>query len=158
MSNTQTLRLETPDTFYGFNIKKTILTIVIIIIAIVIIYFTWSKVKKIFGKVGDATDKAILEAKGMTLTHPKAQYITFADTIHGAYGWAWDSNNVIYETIGKLKNDLDFLQLKEAYGVRASTYMGTMGTMEENMRWRLNANEIAKINSILRLNNISYQI
>ena len=111
-----------------------------------------------FGKIGESADKAILESKGVKLTYPKAQYNAFADTIHGAYGMFYDSVNDIYDVIGKLKNDLDFLELKQAYGLRKSTYSGTMGTMEENMKWRLDANEIAKINSILRLNNISYQI
>jgi len=141
-----------------FTPKRAITISILLIIVIIVIVFVWKRVKNAVGKVGESADRAILEAKGVTLTYPKAQYNTFADTIHNAYGWFYDSVDDIYGVIGMLKNDLDFLELKKAYGLRPSTYMGTMGTMEQNMGWRLDSKEISKINSILRNNGINYQV
>ena len=138
--------------------KRAITIVVLLVVIVVVLVFTWRRIKMAFGKAGEVADRAILESRGVTLTYPKAQYITFADRIHNAYGMWNDDEEAIYAVMGMLRNDLDFLELKAAYGMRKSTYSGTLGNMEDNMRWRLDSREIAKINSILRNNGINYQI
>lgn len=141
-----------------FTPKRTITIVIMIIVIAVVVYFSWSKLKKLFGKINESTDKAILEAKGVSLTYPKGQYITFADTINAAFGFFNDDEDAIYAVFNQLRNDLDFLELKEAYGLRPSVYQGTNQTLSEALKSRLDSTEIAKINSILRTNNITYQI
>lgn len=111
-------------------------------------------------------EKRNLENLGMRLTYPKSQYKAWADAIQTQLSGCdplEHSMTVIGNAIGKLKNDLDFLELSTAWGV-SRTYdqcgwgMGDFtGSFQQAVNDELRTVEINILNKDLASKGISYR-
>jgi len=111
--------------------------------------------------------KAILEeqkklkAQGEVLTHPLYKYKSFATTLKVAMKGATTDEDAIYSVFSTMKNDLDITQLISDYGIH--TYYLSLRKIATDMdlpQWiyeEMDEDEIAKLNSILAKNNITYR-
>ena len=122
-----------------------------------------------------------LEKTGLRATFPDSQYKAWADAIKDAFDGCdpslrvpilaptslWNKNwsssgakfvNIIY----KFKNDLDFLKLSEAWGVRSYDQCGwgtgdVTGTLSNAVADELDETEVTAINNALAKQNIKYK-
>ena len=111
--------------------------------------------------------KAILEeqkklkAQGEVLTHPLYKYKSFATTLKIAMKGGGSDEDAIYSVFSTMKNDLDITQLISDYGIH--TYYLSLRKIATDMdlpQWiyeEMDEDEIAKLNSILAKNNITYR-
>ncbi len=144
------------DWFNSLDAKtKGVVVIITIILVIYIISTAKSYMKAFFSRADAAGEKAALAAQGMKATYSKSQYNTFADQLEAAMrGWGTDEET-IWMVLRKIKNDIDFINLDQAYGLRESD--GRMWDLATWMRGDLSTNEIKKANSILSNNGVTKQ-
>ena len=134
---------------------KGVVVIIALILVIYIISTAKSYVNTFFSRADAAGEKAALAAQGMKASHSKSQYNTFADQLEAAMrGWGTDEET-IWMVLGKIKNDIDFINLNQAYGLRESE--ARMWDLATWMRGDLSADEIKKANSILSNNGVTKQ-
>jgi hypothetical protein len=138
-----------------------------IVIAVIIYLFYDLFLKKNTDEIKDAEiDK---ELKENSLTYPKSQYYTFADTIESASANAGTDENAIFNVFKKLKNNNDFLMLEKAFGRRVYTgelfgaQFGMLDysegdTLNQWLTNELDQDEISDLNKMLSRKGIKYRI
>jgi len=125
--------------------------------------------KKIYNTILSSADKRDLnkeqaeaERQGEKLTYPLSQYNTFADKLEQAMFDIGTNETAVYNVFKALKNNLDFIELKKAFGERK--YTGGVlpywayGSLNLN-KWiaeEMSQSEISNINTILNNNGIKY--
>ncbi len=122
-----------------------VLTAGIIIVIVVILY------KKFIA----TSEKEVIDPddiKPDQLTHPKSQYLVFADAIQAACQGFGTNEAAIFEIFRQMYTDSDVLELIRAWGTR--TYGDLSGiaynaTLSEVLTYEFNSNEIAQLNAIL---------
>lgn len=96
---------------------------------------------------------------GQTLTYPKSNYFTFADSLQEAMQYTGTYFSEIYSIFAKMKNDLDILELNKAFGKRDIYFWGFTYnyTLPEALRDELSDDEITKLNKLLYSKKIKYR-
>lgn len=137
--------------------------IMVVIIAMIIIWVLWNRFKGAYTAIENSVQAggeiAQLSSQGIKATYTTAQYNSMADDLYEAMnGWGTDSNT-IYATFKKLKNDVDFIKLDTAFGVReASDNLFGMLEEEDLQGWildDLSKTQIDKLNKQLKNQGIS---
>ena len=134
-------------------------------------------------KAADA-EKRRLQNSGQRATYPKSQYQSWANAIHQAFegcdpfgqiAWGKDSplggltyfSNSGYKvitTLNQLKNDIDYLELVTAWGVRTydacGWFMGNIKDVDfgKALQEELSSGEIGDINKLLSKKGITYRV
>ena len=153
---------------------KIITTVVVSVVAITATVIVAQKIKlffnkKIQGLVQGKELKKEIKGKG---NYPPSQYRDWANAIQDAfnpYGWtgAFTDEEAIYSIMRRLKNNDDWLLLKQEYAVRPYTdYMeDVFGRVVENLNMTQailkedEGGEMQKrINNILAVNKLTYRI
>jgi hypothetical protein len=108
-----------------------------------------------------------LENTGMRKTFPSSQYKAWADTIASEFDGCdplGTSLGAVANAINPLKNDLDFLSLSTAFGIRTYDKCGFSwatgeftGNLSQAVNLELTVKERAFINKILADKKISYR-
>lgn len=103
------------------------------------------------------------EKKGQQLSYPASMYKSYANTLENAMVGGGTEEKAIYDIFEKLENDLDYLALKRAFGLRdysRTMWFGSISNQSMN-EWfdrELDSDEIAEINKILESKNIFYRV
>lgn len=105
------------------------------------------------------SEQSELENKGQQLTFPKSNYFTFADQLDQAFQYAGTDEQSIYNIFSKMKNDLDILELNNAFGKRSIYFFGIGDdlTLPKAIREELDQDEISVINKMLYAKKIKYR-
>jgi hypothetical protein len=113
---------------------------------------------KLYREAVESEEQQLIQA-GKKLTYPVSNYFTFADQLQEAMQYTGTYFNVIYSIFGKMKNDLDILQLNKAWGKRDVYFWGFTYsfTLPEALRDELSQAEIKKLNALLYAKKISYR-
>ncbi len=123
--------------------------------------------KQITTKQTIAKDEKFFVKQGQSLSYTLTSYVGFADSIYNA--WFQNTNifnsvdeTKIFAVIGKMKNDLDVLQLIKSFGRRRSpvlfiSLLTPNLTLPEWLNEALDTKEIDNVNTILAKNNIVYR-
>lgn len=120
-----------------------------------------------------------LQRKGLKASYAESQYKSWADRLQKQYDGAdmkqnvfdydipvlgqWSgSGKVTAQIVGQLKNNLDFLKLSDAWGVRTYDQAGWFtgdftGTLAQAVNDELDNGEVNALNNILKKNGISYR-
>ena len=138
--------------------------IIVVIIGVIIVYriFTFLKTytKTLHdGAQSNAEEKAF-KAAGDEASYSDAEFANMADRIETAFKGGGTDPEVFFAVISLLNNNLDALKLNQAFGVRSYTtwYGGTeTATLEEWIEGDLSSSEMARMNSILSTNGITYR-
>ena len=133
-------------------VSVSIITAIILVVA----YYLGSRTGK--GKAVAADSEALQkELNTNQLTYDLSQYQAMSDSLFVAMNGFGDDEEAIYAIISKLRNKSDLLQLLKSFGSKRIQF--TLGDSNLNQFFanRLNASEIAKINDILKRNNIQYE-
>lgn len=85
---------------------------------------------------------SVLQEQGIKATYGSATYVKFADVIERSIAGAGTDENMVYKTMSYLNNDIDFIKLNNAFGIREGQ------DMRGWIRGDMDANEIAPINSL----------
>jgi hypothetical protein len=96
----------------------------------------------------------------LTQTYANAMYNVLAEQIWGAAhanNWSGTQEDAIYDVFKQMKNDIDISKLISAFGARRMYLSFSNGALKEWINAEMDDSEIAKINSILQSNNISYR-
>lgn len=131
------------------------LTIALIIVGIVVLIVVVTKLKSL-GKAWIETrdrqsEQAVLGLQGMKLSYSKSWYSDQGRKLYTAMKstwyvpWEWGTDeNAIFAVFGQLKNDLDFLELYNAYGIKEGY------DLQEWIEGDLSGYDIEKINRKLK--------
>ena len=127
--------------------------IIVLIIGIVIAIF-WKKIKNAIdeAKQDKKNEKKVDEVESFTQktqTYPDSYYVIFADQLDSAMRGCGTREEEVFNIIGKIKNDVDFIKLNNAFGTRKNQNLG---------RWihgDFNEKDIKKINEILKRNGVT---
>ena len=163
---------------------------VIAIAGVGIVYFTTrSIIKRIRGKADEKKQRQTLQAQqtelrnlqntGMRPSFSESQYKMWADAIQNQFdgcdfgqnvfsadvpliGYWSASGKKVKDIVNQLKNDLDFLKLTEAWGMRTYDQCGigtgdVTGNLSYALSDELDRGEIMGLNNILKKKGIKYQ-
>lgn len=135
------------------------------------VYAVFKSVKALKGRKdiqATTTEAKAAEKAGIKASYTDSQYKAYADSIFNAW---FQSTNIfdsvdedkIYSVLRAMKNNLDWLNLVKAFGLRRQPIMFiSFGMPDADLYgWlseALSASEIAKANSILATNKITYKI
>ena len=119
-------------------------------------YYLGSRTGK--AKKQNQTDDTLKkEISSGALTYEQTQYVSFADRLETAmYGYT-DDEEAVFDVFSKLRNRSDLLQLIRAFGERRIIWTIGKSNLNAWISNRLETKEIARINDILKRNNIDYQ-
>ena len=100
------------------------------------------------------------------LTYKPSQYLTWADSLQGAFDPGWldgTDEETIYRIFKKLKNNNDWLELQKAYGTRdySSNFTGFPSkkiTLVKALNQELDGDEKKYVNLIFANRNITYRL
>lgn len=96
-------------------------------------------------------EEAVLKKSGMKLSHPLSKYGDLANRLFAAMKGVGTDDNTIMQVFSNLGNDLDFLELNKAFGIRDDEDLTTWIQGEGNSL-------STKINKYLRSRNIKYSV
>lgn len=138
------------------SIKKLVSTpqgvLALVIIAAIVIYFARPFFKTAKEAVGSRAEQTALQLSGQKKTFGDSEYESMANKIANAINGLGTDEEAIYDVFERLENDLDFVALDKAFGVRDG----------ENMReWivgDLDSEELQRVNEILSTSGISKRI
>lgn len=110
-----------------------------------------------------AAELRALKAKGMKPSFSNSQYTQWANQLKDAFdgaGTAWETIKPIFE---KLRNDIDWLMLRDAYGTRTFDEAGWgtgdyTGTLTEALTHELDGDEVSELNDLLKKAKITYTV
>lgn len=127
----------------------------IIIIVIIVLFYLFNYAKGYFAGVKNkATSQGEiqqLESQGIQQSYPDQRYLAFADSIQTAIaGWGTDEESV-YNVMRQIKNNIDFLKLQTAFGVRDGE------TLSQWLLGDLSSAEMLSVNQILSSNGVTYR-
>lgn len=71
--------------------------------------------------IRNVSEEVALNNAGIKATYTESQYKTMAKALFDAMDGYGTDDPVIFSTFGKLKNDVDFVKLETAFGVREAT-------------------------------------
>lgn len=144
------------------NIKNSAWMIVGLIALLLLVLFAWKRILRFVDTLKARQEAADLKAEinPANLSYTASNYKAFADTIKSAFDGAGTDESTIYNTIKKMHNREDLLQLIIAYGTREISKFpfGTFaGSLPATISEEMTAEEITRINSILSDKGINYQ-
>lgn len=134
-----------------------------IVIAIILLWLFWNTLKGAYRSASNTLqnsgEMAALSASGIKASYSPDEYKSMANKLYEAMdGWGTDSP-AIFSIFGKLNNDVDFIKLDQAFGVREATdNMFGLYSAEDLEGWivdDLSTSEITQLNSILKKRGIT---
>jgi hypothetical protein len=72
--------------------------------------------------INQKTEIQVLENLGMKLSYSKIEYLTIAENLDVAMRGLGTDEIAIISELEKIKNDLDFIQLNSAFGLRSASF------------------------------------
>jgi len=146
-----------------FDKNKVILIITLSIVAMIMLYVIGRKVSSLIRAARIARDNKsehqVLAFQGMRLSYSKSWYEQQGRRLYNAMKSTWydptsygTDENTIYSIFGALKNDLDFLELFSAFGIKGGY------DLQEWIDGDLNQGEKDKINRVLKNKGITKRI
>jgi uncharacterized protein YpmB len=130
--------------------------VAIVIVAIIVIYLTFSRVLAFIRatnrRIDDKGAVQAHQAAGETPTFTTSQYKAMADKLYYAMdGWGTD-DDAVFEVIGQLKNNVDFLNVRSSFGIRDGY------DLQDWLRGDFSSADIQRINNLLYAKGITYTI
>lgn len=137
--------------------------IIVIILIIVLIWVIWNKtkgtIKGVARDISNNSEAGKLQKAGMKASYPAEKYKGWANEIFNALDPAGSVEKTIYRILGYMNNDVDFIKLDQAFGVREATdnYFGLVADKDFN-GWIIDEfqpDEVAKCNAILKSHGVT---
>lgn len=128
--------------------------------AVFVGYKIYKKIESLKQTRDERLDERAFEKTGITLTYPVSNYVQFADSLYAARSGnkvLGTDEDAIYAVIEKMKNDLDVLNLIQAFGSRRKSFSWEDANLGGFLADELNEKEIEKVNSMLASKNIKYR-
>jgi len=100
---------------------------------------------------------------GSAPTYPASQFYAWANRIENAFFDIGTDEEAVFQIIGSLRNNADFLKLKEAFGTREYTggflpgFVSPDLTLDGWIQQELDGSDINELNSILSRKGITYR-
>lgn len=132
--------------------------LIVILIILIILFVLRNKIKGSIQAAGKSiqnqSEVAVLQAHGIKATYSEDKYKKLADYLYRSMdGWGTDSE-AVYNAFEQLRNDVDFILLDRAFGIRTASD-NLFGLLEDEdlkgwIREDLSATEVQKLNTILK--------
>jgi hypothetical protein len=137
-----------------------------LVFVLIIIAFIWivrnaikGAVRGAEGAVQNVSETAVLQASGIKPSYSDSQYKAMAQKLFDAMDGAGTYDDDVYAVFDKLNNDIDFIKLDKAFGVREASDNLFGAIPSEDMRgWirdDLSAAQIVTLNKRLKANGVS---
>jgi hypothetical protein len=97
-------------------------------------------------------EKVSAKAQGQKPSMGEYDYVVQANVIKNAKGWFDDDEDAVYSALRKIKNDLDYLNLEQAFQDVAQQ------DLVSYLRDFLSSSELGQCNTILAKNGVKYRI
>lgn len=133
----------------AYTASRKLIKIALIIVIIVIVFKVARSVSRSFG---NQSEQSILMAGGMKPSYQSNIYQTFADNLYRYMKGLGTDENGVFRVFNFLHNDLDFLRLDAAFGVRDGY------SMREWIRGDLSSADITTLNNRLRVKGITKKV
>jgi hypothetical protein len=129
--------------------------------ALAIIYFLFFRKKR-----SEVLEQQALQQEGgsTTPTYPNSQYFAWANKLEQSMFDVGTDEDAIYDVFSKLKNNGDFIKLKQAFGVREYTggfvpgFLSPDLSLDGWLQQELDSSEILQLNNILKNKGIIYRV
>jgi hypothetical protein len=140
--------------------------IFLVVTTIVVLFVLWNKFKgqiKAAGKtISNTSEVGALNNNGIKASYPREKYKTFAKYLFNAIDpWNTDEQTV-FGLFGYLKNDVDFIELDKAFGVKTPTdnYFGLVAdkNMRDFIKASMSVDEIKQLNQVIKNNGMTKRI
>lgn len=97
--------------------------IIIVIVAMAVVYFAYTFYLQSKVTIQQKSEVLALQAQGITASYNASKYESLANTLETAMkGWGTNEQTV-FDVFSDLKNDIDFIELDKAFGIRDSVDM-----------------------------------
>lgn len=135
-----------------FQKLKPVEQVIAAAIILVILIWLWklirAYVKNIVSGAETIGEVAALQSAGMKKTYTDSQYNSFADQLYFAMKGAGTDEDSVFSVMGKMKNDLDVIELERKYGLRPDMW-GNQYNLQQWLRGDLGSSDIQRLNSLL---------
>lgn len=136
---------------------------VFMIVAAIVLYMLYKYVKSLLQSASDAATKKgeidALKAHGQKASYPDSTYESLANQLFKAMDGAGTEEDKIIEVFRKLKNDIDFVKLDAAFGLRAGTSWFASDETYDLRTWlEDDGQDIAALNAQLKKQNITKRL
>ncbi|WP_107037851.1 hypothetical protein [Brumimicrobium mesophilum] len=134
---------------------KGIVVIIAIILTIYILSTAKSYAKHFLNTADDTGEIAALKSKGMSPSFSKSEYNTFANQLERAMAGPNLSHDTELSILKKLENDIDFISLEKAFGIRS--FWGSGGDLTAWVTGDFDRLELLEINEHMAKKGITKQ-
>ncbi len=140
--------------------------LVVVLITIAFIWIVRNSIKGAVrgaeGAVQNVSETAVLQANGIQASYTDSQYKAMAEKLFTAMDGPGTYDDDIFSVFDKLNNDIDFIKVDKAFGVReASDNLFGIFASEDLRGWLkddLSAEQIVTLNKRLKSNGVSKRI
>jgi hypothetical protein len=136
---------------------------IVVVLIIVILWVIWNKtkgtIKGVARDISNNSEAGQLQQAGMQASYPAENYKGWAKEIFNALNPAGSVEQTVYRILGYMNNDVDFIKLDQAFGVREASdnWFGLVEDKDLN-GWILDefsSEEVAKCNAILKSHGVT---
>lgn len=146
-----------------FKTLSPIMQIVVGLLVLLALWWAFNYIKSTFVAIGDRTvhksEVAVLTASGVQASFTETQYQSMATQLYTAMDSSWynpfsygTDEETIEDVFGRLKNDMDFMRLQSAFGIKDG--YGLIEWLDGD----LSADEKQRINTMMSSKDITKQI
>lgn len=134
--------------------------LIFIIVVAILLYMAYKYFKSRLQTASDAVEHKgeidALKAAGQKASYPDSTYESLANQLFKAMDGGGTTEAVIPEVFKKLKNDIDFVKLDGAFGLRAGTSWFAESTPTDLRNWlESDGVDLTALNAQLRRQNIT---
>lgn len=119
-------------------------------------YYIYTKLsifkKRLGSKAARKEAISVAESEGQKQTLGDYDYVIQAKTLYNAFRWYNDDEDAVYSVFRRMKNDIDFIKLDEAF------FDISKEDMIPYVNSRLSKSEQGKVNDVLAKQGIKYRL
>lgn len=119
-------------------------------------FYAYTKLKSFSRRLGTKAkrDEALADAegKGQKQTMGDYDYVVQAKKLYNSFAWYNDDEDAVYGVFRRIKNDVDYIKLDEAF------YDTTKEDMSSYLISRLSNSEQGKVNEVLAKSGVKYRL
>lgn len=126
------------------------------------IYKIIQNINKIDDKIDDKKEETALKKQGQKNWYSASQYKEMANTFEASSKDTYNlfdkgNEDALYKLAGQIKSDLDFIEIRKAFGERRCTFTIDYMPLSAYISCMYDADEIEQANKILANNRVNYK-
>jgi hypothetical protein len=142
------------------SMQKIIATIIIAVIVWLLIKWIKGYMEALQANIKNKSEIQVLQSQGIQQSYKWEKYQGWANELERAMDGPGTDEKTIFRIFGYMNNDIDFLRLFDAFGMRKGTYewFSDPTNLREWLKGDLSSRSISSLNQVLAAKNMTKRI